>query len=103
MVANGNTLLPIFVLFTTSPDLLTLGTFSLAITSTDRILRLTKIRDGMVSPGEIIDTAETLIELNKAALKEAENRQDRERVNDFLLDIRKAFWEPKAIHSLKTN
>lgn len=73
-------------------DLLRTGEFSLVITKPERISVLERIRDGMMSVGAIVDLAETWTEFARVALSGADNRQDLERVNDFLLDVRRAFW-----------
>lgn len=74
-------------------DLLTTGTCILAVTKPDRIVLLKQIRDGQISAGEVINIAETLSTFAKRALEDAENRQDLCRVNAFLLDVRRCFWE----------
>lgn len=74
-------------------DLLRTGEFSLAITRPERLNALERIRDGLMSVGEIVDLAETWTEFARTALCAAESRQDLGRVDDFLLDVRQAFWE----------
>jgi aminoglycoside phosphotransferase family enzyme len=69
------------------------GTCELAVRKPDRVLLLKQIRDGELTVGEIITIAETLAAFAKQALEDAENRQNLETVNDFLLDVRKHFWE----------
>lgn len=75
-------------------DLLTTGTFSLVVNK-DRLPHLMMIRDGQVTAGDVINTANDLIDVAKDALPHASNRQDLTRVNAFLLDVRKAFWSYK--------
>lgn len=73
-------------------DLLTHGDFYLEITDDARRDRLRLIRDGSLSPGEVLDHANELTILAKSALTTCRNRQDLARVNNFLLDVRKCFW-----------
>lgn len=73
-------------------DLLTYGDFSLLVKDESRIKVLKSIRDGGQSPGEIIDLATCLTDRSKMLLPNAKNRQDLVKVNNFLLDVRKAFW-----------
>jgi len=74
-------------------DLLISGEFSLEVTSEARRGVLSSIRDGKRSPGEILDLANDLTASAKQYLSTATNRQDLGRVNDFLLDVRRCFWD----------
>ncbi len=74
-------------------DLLQTGRFCLKITQDHRIELLTKIKNNELTSGEIIDRANNLTDRAKFLLAQAENRQDLVKVNNFLLEVRKAFWE----------
>ena len=74
-------------------DLLGTGDFSLTVSSPTRHQMLENIRDGKLSPGEVLDVANELTQVAKDLLPSAVNKQDLNLVNNFLLDVRKCFWE----------
>ena len=73
-------------------DLLEHGKFTLAVPDENRRATLIAIRDGQVTAGEIINLANAIQETAKEALALSVNRKDPEKVNNFLLEVRKAFW-----------
>lgn len=74
-------------------DLLEYGDFSLEIRDPKYKQYLLKIKQGDFKPGEIIDLAEQLIEQAKILRDKCKHKPDIEKVNQFLLDVRKEFWE----------
>jgi hypothetical protein len=81
-------------------DLLHTGTFSLEITDQDFKNYIKLVRAGKENIGEIINSANDLTEQAKDALEDHLNDranfkqvQDIEKVNEFLLKVRREFWE----------
>ncbi|GAB3282880.1 hypothetical protein GCM10027347_59450 [Larkinella harenae] len=73
-------------------DLFEKGCFSLRVEDEARRQILMNIRTGLYRDGEIIDLAEQIINQARLLLPQVENRQDLDRVNDFLLKVRKENW-----------
>lgn len=76
-------------------DLLSLGYFSLKVEDAYRLGVLKEIRDGKLSPGDVINLASSLTdEASRILPKAIENsKKDLLKVNDFLLEVRETFWE----------
>lgn len=68
------------------------GTFSLHVNNLQHKAILLAIKAGQYSDGEIIDIAETYINEAKELLPSVENKQDLSKVNNLLIEIRKAHW-----------
>jgi len=73
-------------------NLLTKKTFSLKIDNPKVKEALTNIRKGLSSYGQIVDAGEQLIGLAKACLEKYKNEPNLEKVNKFLIDIRRRYW-----------
>lgn len=69
------------------------GTFSLKVTNPILLGVLTDIKAGEYSDGEILNYAETGVNLARQMLADVPNRQDLGLVNEFLLKVRKDFWD----------
>lgn len=81
-------------------DLLNTGTFSLEIPEGDFKSYIRLVRAGKCTTGEIVDVSNDLTEEAKVALEDHLNNranfkqfQDIEKVNEFLLKVRREFWE----------
>lgn len=74
--------------------LLETGDFSLTVSDETRPL-LAIIRDGGMKDGAVIDLASELTERAKGLLPKAVDRQNKEEINDFLISVRKEFWDPR--------
>lgn len=74
-------------------NLLTKKTFSLEIDNPKVKGALINIRKGLSSYGQVVDAAEQLIGLAKVCLIRCKNEPDLEKVNKFLIDIRKRYWQ----------
>jgi len=74
-------------------ELLETGTFSVEIKQEDLKYRLLKYKKGNYSPGEVINQAEKMTDFARISLEECKHKQNLEKVNQFLLDIRKENWE----------
>jgi len=73
-------------------DLLQTSTFKLEVSDPRRKQRCEDIREGKISIGEIIDITNELERMAKIYLPLAKNTQDLNKVNNFLLTVRKTFW-----------
>ena len=73
-------------------DLLSTGSFRLAVSDAQRKSELEQIRDGGYTVGAVINKAEQLKDVAEQLLLTVVNKQDLNKVNTFLLDIRKALW-----------
>lgn len=73
-------------------DLVSKGKFTLEVNIASRRDLLISIKSGKLSYGEIIDEAEILISRAKAKLPYVENKQDLNKINNFLLKVRKENW-----------
>lgn len=71
-------------------SLLQNNSFNLAVTKENKII-LNKIKNNLLTNGDIIDLAYSLVETSKTLLTKATNQQDLDKVNKFLLKIRKNF------------
>ena len=56
---------------------------------------LLKFKNGNYTSGEVIDKAECLTNLAKQYLMVCKHKSDLNKVNEFLLRIRKKYWEIK--------
>jgi len=81
-------------------DLLETGTFSLEIPEGDFKNYIRLVRTGKITIGEIINSAQDLTEHAKESLEnhlnnraKFEQKQDIEKVNQFLLTVRYRFWQ----------
>lgn len=54
---------------------------------------LLRVKSSQISSGEVIDIAQKLENQAKTALASCSQKQDLEKVNDFLLKVRKEFWD----------
>lgn len=72
--------------------LLTTKTFSLEIDSFKIKEALQAIKNGTVSCGLVIDSAEQLIGLAKIVLLRCNQEPNLEKVNEYLIDIRRRYW-----------
>lgn len=74
-------------------QLLSTGNFTLDVTH-NKILfeRLTQIRNGNFSVGGVIDEAENIIEKCKLLRDNCSHKPDLQKINTFLLNVRKMFW-----------
>ena len=73
-------------------ELLETGTFNVEIKKEGLRKILLKYKKGEYTPGEIINQAEYFIQLAKDSLKDCKHKPDLEKVNQFLLKIRKRYW-----------
>ncbi len=73
-------------------DLLRTGNFSVEIKDEAIKQDLLRIKSGNFTPGEVIDLAESLIEEAKILRDKCTQVPNIDKVNQFLLDIRKEFW-----------
>lgn len=74
-------------------DLLKTGDFSIEIKDEEIKQDLLKIKSGDFKPGEVVDLAESLIEEAEILRDQCTQKPDINKVNEFLLEIRKEFWE----------
>lgn len=74
-------------------DLLRTSDFSVEIKDEEIKQDLLKIKSGDFKPGEVVDLAEALIEEAQILRNNCNHEPDIDKVNQFLLDIRKEFWE----------
>lgn len=74
-------------------DLLREGTFSLEIKDEEFKNQLLQIKEGKWTTGQVIDMAEDLTLYAKASLETCKQIPDLTKVNDFLIKIRKEYWE----------
>lgn len=74
-------------------DLLKTGDFSLEIKDEAIKKDLLRIRSGDFTPGEVIDLAESLIEEAKILRDQCKHEPNIDKVNEFLLKVRKECWE----------
>lgn len=68
------------------------GKFSLEVKNPAVKGVLQDIRSGIRSNGDIIDYAESFINLAREAMFDVPNKQDLNLVNDFLMEVRKDHW-----------
>lgn len=73
-------------------DLLETKTFSLEIKDTAFKIILQQIKNQELKPGQIIDYADQLKKRAEKALSFCNHTPDLEKVNNFLLKVRKEFW-----------
>ena len=73
-------------------DLLRTGTFSLEINDESIKEDLLKIKSGDFDFGTVVNLAESLIEEAQILRNQCNHEPDIDKVNQFLLDIRKEFW-----------
>lgn len=73
-------------------ELLTSQSFSLEIKLSKVKEALINIKNGNVTYGEVVDASEKLIGLAKMALERCKHEQNLEKVNEFLIDLRKRYW-----------
>lgn len=73
-------------------SLLKTGDFSLEVTNLEFKADLLEIRKGEWDIGSIINRANELTEVAKKVLIKAENTQNLDKVNEFLLKVRREFW-----------
>ncbi len=73
-------------------DLLKYGTFDVEIKDEEIKKDLLKIKSGNFKPGEVVDLAESLLEEARMLRNECNHEPDIDKVNEFLLEIRKEFW-----------
>jgi predicted nucleotidyltransferase len=78
-------------------DLLKTGSFKLEVTDTNRFVILKQLRSCDFNSGFVIDIADALIEEAKKLLDKVENKEynvnsNIDKINDFLLDVRKIYW-----------
>lgn len=73
-------------------ELLETKTFNVKITNEDLKEVLTKYKKGDYTFGEVIDAAELFQTECKKLLKDCKQKADINKVNEFLLDIRKKYW-----------
>ncbi len=74
-------------------DLLRTGDFSVEIKDEEIKKDLKRIKDGDFKPGEVVDLAEALIDEAEILRDKCTHKPDIDKVNEFLLEIRKEFWE----------
>lgn len=76
-------------------DLLKTGSFSLEVIDKNFKELLTSIRehDKSITPGKVVDMAEELIAIAKTYLSNCKQEPNIDKVNDFLLRVRKDNWE----------
>ena len=74
-------------------DLLNTGTFSLKVTNEKFKDILLNIKAKKWTNGQIIDHANKLTELAKISLSECDHKPDHQKVNDFLIGVRKEFFK----------
>lgn len=75
-------------------QLLTTGDFTLDVTHNPMLYkRLKQIRKGDFKMGDVIDEVEEMVETCKIHRDKCTHKSDLEKVNAFLLKIRKEFWE----------
>ena len=74
-------------------DLLRTGNFSVEIK--DEAIRqdLLRIKAGNFKPGEVVDLAEELLKEAEVLRDQCTHEPDIDKVNEFLLQIRKEFWQ----------
>lgn len=73
-------------------DLLQTQNFNIKVKESNKDFFL-RYRKGNYTVGEVIDHGEELIDINKELLKECKHKADLDKVNNFLLSIRKKYWE----------
>ncbi len=73
-------------------DLLRTGTFSVEIKDPDIKADLKRIKDGDFTPGQVVDLAEALLVEAEHLRDHCTHKPDIDKVNEFLLEIRKEFW-----------
>jgi len=73
--------------------LLNKKTFSLEIENQKIKDALINIKQGTCSYGQVIDAAEQLIALAKVCLIRCKQEPNIEKVNEFLIDIRRRYWQ----------
>ena len=73
-------------------DLLLQEDFSLEIDKPKVKEALLLIKKGQTTYGSIIDASEELMGLAKICLSKCNHEPDIEKVNEFLIDIRKRYW-----------
>lgn len=74
-------------------DLLRTGDFSVEIKDEEIKKDLLRIKSGDFTMGEVIDLAEGLLTEAEHLRDQCTHKPDIDKVNEFLLDIRKEFWE----------
>jgi len=74
-------------------NLLKTGTFSLEVTDSIWKRMLIKTKNKQYLVGSIIDKAQVLTEEAREYLEDCKHESDKEKVNSFLLEVRKEFWE----------
>lgn len=78
-------------------QLLLTGDFTLDVTHNPTLFnRLKKIREGDFSMGDVIDEAELMVEKCKILRDKCQHKPDLEKVNTFLLKIRREFWNDRC-------
>jgi len=73
-------------------ELLMQGTFDIKIQGEPLKSVLLRFKKGNYEMGEIIDKSEQLIKLCKQSFIHCEHQPNLEKVNEFLIDIRKRYW-----------
>jgi len=76
-------------------DLLETGTFSLEINNQNfksELLWIKNCPEGQFNIGQIINRAEDLTDTAKIALAKCERKAQPEKVNEFLLEVRRRYW-----------
>lgn len=74
--------------------LLQTGTFTLDVNHNPKLhMKLVDIRNGLFKPGAVIDEVEERIEKCKIYRDQSQQKPNLEKVNDFLLKMRKEFWD----------
>ena len=74
-------------------DLLRTGDFSVEIKDEAIKEDLLRIKSGNFKPGEVVDLAELLIDEAEMLRDQCTHEPNIDKVNEFLLQIRKEFWE----------
>ena len=74
-------------------DLLRTGNFSVEIKDEAIKQDLLKIKAGNFKPGEVVDLAEELLKEAETLRDQCTHEPDIDKVNEFLLEIRKEFWQ----------
>lgn len=74
-------------------DLLRTGDFSVEIKDEAIKQDLLRIKSGNFKNGEVVDLAEALIEEAEHLRDQCTHKSDLDKVNEFLLNIRKEFWK----------
>ena len=74
-------------------QLLETGTFNVEIKQEDLKSRLLKYKKGIYSPGDVINQAEKMTDFARISLEECKHEPDLEKIQQFLLKIRKENWK----------